>query len=156
MNSFLAFFLRHCVQVVCTWQGKHCLLDVSGNAIKRLQLVGLQPIAIFIKPRHIECIMWVSELLPVYSDSVFFWQAFQGGVCRTWWIVRYQFSKNRPKLTSKFNKWKLAVPQFYCSIVLFLFMIIVVMYLIFIVSLWHFNCLVAVIKCYLILYRVAQ
>jgi len=46
------------MMVGCLWlQGKHCLLDVSGNAIKRLQLVGLHPIAIFIKPRHIECIM---------------------------------------------------------------------------------------------------
>ncbi|KRZ79387.1 Disks large -like protein 1, partial [Trichinella papuae] len=31
-------------------QNKHCILDVSGNAIKRLQLAGLYPIVIFIKP----------------------------------------------------------------------------------------------------------
>uniref|UniRef100_A0A8D0DB94 Discs, large homolog 2 (Drosophila) n=1 Tax=Sander lucioperca TaxID=283035 RepID=A0A8D0DB94_SANLU len=30
--------------------GKHCILDVSGNAIKRLQVAQLYPIAIFIKP----------------------------------------------------------------------------------------------------------
>ncbi|ESO10057.1 hypothetical protein HELRODRAFT_73143 [Helobdella robusta] len=37
-------------------RGKHCLLDVSGNAVKRLQLAGIQPISIFIKPRSIEAI----------------------------------------------------------------------------------------------------
>jgi hypothetical protein len=38
-------------------QGKHCILDVSGNAIKRLQVAQLFPIAIFIKPKSIESIM---------------------------------------------------------------------------------------------------
>uniref|UniRef100_A0A8C7R9Y1 Discs, large homolog 2 (Drosophila) n=1 Tax=Oncorhynchus mykiss TaxID=8022 RepID=A0A8C7R9Y1_ONCMY len=33
-------------------RGKHCILDVSGNAIKRLQVAQLYPIAIFIKPRE--------------------------------------------------------------------------------------------------------
>uniref|UniRef100_A0A8C2XPY8 Discs, large homolog 2 (Drosophila) n=1 Tax=Cyclopterus lumpus TaxID=8103 RepID=A0A8C2XPY8_CYCLU len=32
-------------------RGKHCILDVSGNAIKRLQVAQLYPIAIFIKPK---------------------------------------------------------------------------------------------------------
>lgn len=40
-------------------QGKHCILDVSGNAIKRLQVAQLYPIAIFIKPKSVESIMWV-------------------------------------------------------------------------------------------------
>uniref|UniRef100_A0A669EDR0 Discs large homolog 1-like protein n=1 Tax=Oreochromis niloticus TaxID=8128 RepID=A0A669EDR0_ORENI len=31
-------------------KGKHCILDVSGNAIKRLQMAGLHPIAILIRP----------------------------------------------------------------------------------------------------------
>ncbi|CDW56330.1 disks large 1 [Trichuris trichiura] len=31
-------------------QNKHCVLDVSGNAIKRLQLANIFPIAIFVKP----------------------------------------------------------------------------------------------------------
>lgn len=31
-------------------QGKHCVLDVSGNAIKRLQIASLYPIAILTKP----------------------------------------------------------------------------------------------------------
>lgn len=38
-------------------QGKHCILDVSGNAIKRLQLAQLHPIAVFIKPKSVENIM---------------------------------------------------------------------------------------------------
>ncbi|XP_053682323.1 disks large 1 tumor suppressor protein isoform X1 [Sabethes cyaneus] len=38
-------------------KGKHCILDVSGNAIKRLQVAQLFPIAIFIKPKSVESIM---------------------------------------------------------------------------------------------------
>ncbi|CAG0906540.1 unnamed protein product, partial [Cyprideis torosa] len=38
-------------------QGKHCILDVSGNAIKRLHMAGLHPIAVFVKPRSVESIM---------------------------------------------------------------------------------------------------
>lgn len=38
-------------------QGKHCILDVSGNAIKRLQVAQLYPVAIFIKPKSVESIM---------------------------------------------------------------------------------------------------
>lgn len=38
-------------------QGKHCILDVSGNAIKRLQVAQLYPIAIFIKPKSVDWIM---------------------------------------------------------------------------------------------------
>ncbi|XP_073834135.1 MAGUK family member discs large 1 isoform X18 [Musca autumnalis] len=38
-------------------KGKHCILDVSGNAIKRLQVAQLYPIAIFIKPKSIDSIM---------------------------------------------------------------------------------------------------
>ena len=43
----------------CSKQGKHCILDVSGNAIKRLQVAQLYPIAIFIKPKSVEAIMCV-------------------------------------------------------------------------------------------------
>ncbi|CAG5117168.1 unnamed protein product, partial [Candidula unifasciata] len=42
-------------------QGKHCILDVSGNAIKRLQVAGLYPIAIFIKPKSVESIMEMNK-----------------------------------------------------------------------------------------------
>jgi len=38
-------------------KGKHCILDVSGNAIKRLQAAQLYPIAIFIRPKSPESIM---------------------------------------------------------------------------------------------------
>uniref|UniRef100_A0A8C8F591 Discs, large homolog 3 (Drosophila) n=1 Tax=Oncorhynchus tshawytscha TaxID=74940 RepID=A0A8C8F591_ONCTS len=38
-------------------RGKHCILDVSGNAIKRLQQAQLYSIAIFIKPKSIEALM---------------------------------------------------------------------------------------------------
>ncbi|KFQ97201.1 Disks large 3, partial [Nipponia nippon] len=38
-------------------RGKHCILDVSGNAIKRLQQAQLYPIAIFIKPKSTEALM---------------------------------------------------------------------------------------------------
>lgn len=40
-------------------KGKHCILDVSGYAIKRLQVAQLYPIAIFIKPLNVE---WMVEI----------------------------------------------------------------------------------------------
>ncbi|XP_055682471.1 disks large 1 tumor suppressor protein isoform X4 [Lutzomyia longipalpis] len=42
-------------------KGKHCILDVSGNAIKRLQVAQLYPIAIFIKPKSIDSIMEINR-----------------------------------------------------------------------------------------------
>ncbi|XP_036367215.1 disks large homolog 1 isoform X2 [Octopus sinensis] len=42
-------------------KGKHCILDVSGNAIKRLQVAGLYPIAVFIKPKSVESIMEMNK-----------------------------------------------------------------------------------------------
>ncbi|KAM6919168.1 discs large homolog 1-like protein [Xenentodon cancila] len=44
-------------------KGKHCILDVSGNAIKRLQLAQLHPIAIFIKPKSVENIIEMNKRL---------------------------------------------------------------------------------------------
>ncbi|XP_053342090.1 discs large homolog 1-like protein isoform X4 [Clarias gariepinus] len=44
-------------------KGKHCILDVSGNAIKRLQVAVLYPIAIFIKPKSVENIMEMNRRL---------------------------------------------------------------------------------------------
>ncbi|KAG9338671.1 hypothetical protein JZ751_025509 [Albula glossodonta] len=41
--------------------GKHCILDVSGNAIKRLQQAQLYSIAIFIKPKSIEALMEMNK-----------------------------------------------------------------------------------------------
>ncbi|KAM9385730.1 disks large homolog 2 [Pholidichthys leucotaenia] len=44
-------------------RGKHCILDVSGNAIKRLQVAQLYPIAILIKPRSIDSLMDMNKRL---------------------------------------------------------------------------------------------
>ncbi|XP_074527545.1 disks large homolog 2 isoform X19 [Halichoeres trimaculatus] len=44
-------------------RGKHCILDVSGNAIKRLQVAQLYPIAIFIKPKSIDSLMNMNKRL---------------------------------------------------------------------------------------------
>ncbi|XP_076333235.1 disks large homolog 1-like isoform X8 [Tachypleus tridentatus] len=41
--------------------GKHCVLDVSGNAIKRLQMANLYPIVIFIKPTSVESILEINK-----------------------------------------------------------------------------------------------
>jgi len=41
-------------------QGKHCVLDVSGNAIRRLHAAEIYPISIFIRPRSVDAIMYVS------------------------------------------------------------------------------------------------
>ncbi|XP_049897493.1 disks large homolog 3 isoform X1 [Epinephelus moara] len=49
------------VRTVAERQGKHCILDVSGNAIKRLQQAQLYPIAIFIKPKSIEALMEMNK-----------------------------------------------------------------------------------------------
>uniref|UniRef100_A0A672J5W2 Disks large homolog 1 n=1 Tax=Salarias fasciatus TaxID=181472 RepID=A0A672J5W2_SALFA len=42
-------------------KGKHCILDVSGNAIKRLQMAGLHPIAILIRPRNVDNILEMNK-----------------------------------------------------------------------------------------------
>jgi hypothetical protein len=42
-----------CVDV----QGRHCVLDLSGLAIKRLLATGLYPIAILTKPASPENVM---------------------------------------------------------------------------------------------------
>uniref|UniRef100_A0A8P4GP82 Discs, largehomolog 1 n=1 Tax=Dicentrarchus labrax TaxID=13489 RepID=A0A8P4GP82_DICLA len=42
-------------------KGKHCILDVSGNAIKRLHMAGLHPIAIFIRPRNVDNILEMNK-----------------------------------------------------------------------------------------------
>ena len=57
LNDLLHCFC-HAVNQVAE-SGKHCVLDVSGNAIKRLQAANLFPVAIFIRPKDIEQIRWV-------------------------------------------------------------------------------------------------
>uniref|UniRef100_A0A8C1N7N2 Disks large homolog 1 n=1 Tax=Cyprinus carpio TaxID=7962 RepID=A0A8C1N7N2_CYPCA len=41
----------------------HCILDVSGNAIKRLQLAQLYTIAVFVKPKSVENILEMNKRL---------------------------------------------------------------------------------------------
>lgn len=50
---FCSFFLK----------SKHCILDVSGYAIKRLQVATLYPIAIFLKPKSVDCIRDLNKRL---------------------------------------------------------------------------------------------
>jgi guanylate kinase len=53
-------------------QGKHCVLDVSGNAIRRLQSANLYPIAIFVKPYSPQQLMeWNRRLSPEEADRQF-------------------------------------------------------------------------------------
>jgi len=50
-------------------KGKHCILDVSGNAIKRLQVAQLYPVAVFIKPKSVDSVMWVFWAYLAVGDS---------------------------------------------------------------------------------------
>ena len=47
--------------------GKHCILDVSANAIKRLHVAQLYPIAIFLKVCLLHLCAFLSKFLPVES-----------------------------------------------------------------------------------------
>ncbi|ETE58800.1 Disks large-like 4, partial [Ophiophagus hannah] len=42
-------------------RGKHCILDVSANAVRRLQAAQLHPIAIFIRPRSLENVLEINK-----------------------------------------------------------------------------------------------
>ncbi|OBS80444.1 hypothetical protein A6R68_21344, partial [Neotoma lepida] len=42
-------------------QGKHCILDVSANAVRRLQAAHLHPIAVFIRPRSLENVLEINK-----------------------------------------------------------------------------------------------
>ncbi|XP_028401415.1 disks large homolog 1-like [Dendronephthya gigantea] len=42
-------------------KSKHCILDVSGYAIKRLQVAELYPIAIFLKPKSVETLRDINK-----------------------------------------------------------------------------------------------
>ena len=59
-------------------QNKHCILDVSGNAIRRLQSAGLYPIAIFIKPYGPHQFMYV------LAARVSLVTVVDGPTCREW------------------------------------------------------------------------
>ncbi|CAL8377211.1 unnamed protein product [Boreogadus saida] len=51
------------VRQVAEQQGKHCVLDVSANAVRRLQAANLHPIAIFIRPRSLQNILDLNKRL---------------------------------------------------------------------------------------------
>uniref|UniRef100_A0AAY5EC25 Discs, large homolog 4a (Drosophila) n=1 Tax=Electrophorus electricus TaxID=8005 RepID=A0AAY5EC25_ELEEL len=44
-------------------QGKHCILDVSANAVRRLQAAQLHPITIFIRPTSLQNILDINKRL---------------------------------------------------------------------------------------------
>ncbi|XP_059207101.1 disks large homolog 2-like [Centropristis striata] len=44
-------------------RGQYCILDVSANAIKQLQVAQLNPIAIFMKPKSIDSLMDMNKSL---------------------------------------------------------------------------------------------
>lgn len=49
------------IDIVTFLQQKHCILDVSGYAIKRLQVAELYPIAIFLKPKSVETLRDINK-----------------------------------------------------------------------------------------------
>ena len=42
--------------IIAIVQGKHCILGVSGYAIRRLQMADLHPIAVCVRPTSAEVI----------------------------------------------------------------------------------------------------
>ncbi|KAG5260711.1 hypothetical protein AALO_G00295540 [Alosa alosa] len=62
-NSHLYGTSVQSVREVAEQQGKHCILDVSANAIRRLQAAQLHPIAIFIRPTSLENILDINKRL---------------------------------------------------------------------------------------------
>ncbi|KAJ8266195.1 hypothetical protein GJAV_G00127580, partial [Gymnothorax javanicus] len=65
-NSHLYGTSVQSVRQVAEQQGKHCVLDVSANAVRRLQAAQLHPIAIFIRPRSLQNVL---ELNPRLTDE---------------------------------------------------------------------------------------
>ena len=53
--TLIIFFLTR----VHKQQGKHWILDVSANAVRRLQAAQLHPIAIFVRPKSLENVLYV-------------------------------------------------------------------------------------------------
>ncbi|XP_016330375.1 disks large homolog 4 [Sinocyclocheilus anshuiensis] len=51
------------VRQVAEQQAKHCILDVSANAVRRLQAAQLHPIAIFIRPSSLQNILDINKRL---------------------------------------------------------------------------------------------
>uniref|UniRef100_A0A673LZE0 Disks large homolog 2 n=1 Tax=Sinocyclocheilus rhinocerous TaxID=307959 RepID=A0A673LZE0_9TELE len=86
-------------------RGKHCILDVSGNAIKRLQVAQLYPIAIFIKPRSIESLMEMNKRLTeeqakkTYDRAMKLEQEFGDLFVCLFYIAFFTFNMNVPECT---------------------------------------------------------
>lgn len=51
-------------------QGKHCILDVSANAVRRLQAAQLHPIAIFVRPKSLENVLYVLRKLSKHLNNL--------------------------------------------------------------------------------------
>ena len=49
--------------MILRWQGVHCILDVSGAAVKRLQANNLYPIVVYVKPKSLESILEMNRRL---------------------------------------------------------------------------------------------
>ncbi|XP_051517547.1 disks large homolog 4 isoform X3 [Myxocyprinus asiaticus] len=62
-NSHLYGTSVQSVRQVAEQQGKHCILDVSANAVRRLQAAQLHPIAIFIRPSSLQNVLDISKRL---------------------------------------------------------------------------------------------
>ncbi|KAM6949068.1 disks large homolog 4-like [Aplochiton taeniatus] len=62
-NSHLYGTSVQSVRQVAEQQLKHCILDVSANAVRRLQAAQLHPIAIFIRPRSLDNILDLNKRL---------------------------------------------------------------------------------------------
>ncbi|XP_053535333.1 disks large homolog 4 [Ictalurus punctatus] len=62
-NSHLYGTSVQSVREVAEQQGKHCILDVSANAIRRLQAAQLHPIAVFVRPKSLENVLEINTRL---------------------------------------------------------------------------------------------
>ncbi|XP_009300294.1 disks large homolog 4 isoform X2 [Danio rerio] len=62
-NSHLYGTSVQSVREVAEQQGKHCILDVSANAVRRLQAAQLHPIAIFVRPKSLENVLEINTRL---------------------------------------------------------------------------------------------
>ncbi|XP_041094240.1 disks large homolog 4 isoform X2 [Polyodon spathula] len=62
-NSHLYGTSVQSVREVAEQQVKHCILDVSANAVRRLQAAQLHPIAVFIRPKSLENILEINKRL---------------------------------------------------------------------------------------------
>ncbi|XP_026092403.1 disks large homolog 4-like [Carassius auratus] len=60
-NSHLYGTSVQSVRQVAEQHGKHCILDVSANAVRRLQAAQLHPIAIFIRPSSLQNILDINK-----------------------------------------------------------------------------------------------